>query len=196
MRYIKKLVLFLLAISAGYVLLNGPYFYKQAQFYLDPPASTTAVGQEQQPTPEIREPDRLWIPSLGIQAPIVYTDDNSESSLQLALRSGVVHYPGSALPGEAGNTYLMGHSSDYPIAPGNYKTVFALLPRIKNGETVEITGSDGVLYRYKVQDQFVADPDDTHLLMQDKSRKQLTLQTSYPIGTALKRYIVTALLQE
>jgi len=120
-------------------------------------------------------------------------EEKSEKTYQAALQNGVVHYPGTAKPGEAGNVYIFGHSSDYLWSRGNYKTVFALLPRVEIGALVNLSNEEGEIFTYTITDKFVASPKDTQLLSQDTGGKKiLTLQTSYPIGTALKRYIVIA----
>jgi sortase (surface protein transpeptidase) len=60
-----------------------------------------------------------------------------------------------------------------------------------------VADQNGFLYTYVVTDHFVANKDDVQLLDQGNYQKKLlTLQTSYPIGTALKRYIVRAELKE
>jgi LPXTG-site transpeptidase (sortase) family protein len=194
MRYLKRLMVFLVLFLAIFLALNWGYFSTQIGYYLNPPQ---VVEPPPNPDPEHKvEPNKLWIRSLGVEAPVVYSEADTEAEFQVALRDGVAHFTGTAMPGDFGNVYIMGHSSDFPTAPGNYKTVFALLPKISPGDNIELSGPDGKLYNYKVESEFVADPDDIHLVDQDLSKKQLTLQTSYPIGTALKRYIVVAYLQE
>lgn len=181
-----------------FLALNFNYFWANARFllsnrttsYQDPKALSARQTEHRQ------EPNLLAIESLGIKAPIVYIDKTSETEFQMALKNGVVHYPGTAKPGEAGNVYIFGHSSDFVWTKGNYKSVFALLPKIKIGAAVSVTDQDGTPFVYKVTRSFVASAKDTYLLKQDQTQKILTLQTSYPIGTALKRYIVIAKLEE
>lgn len=184
---IGSVVLFIVAV---YVALNAAYFYKQFKFWLHPPKVETEASQQKQ------QPNQLSIPSLGIIAPIVEAQENSEVSFQEALKNGVVHYPGTAAAGQVGNMYIFGHSSDLALKDGGYKTVFALLPSIQNGAEIRVTDSSGTMFVYEVVDQFVASSTDVQLLEQETGgEKILTLQTSYPIGTALKRYIVKAKLK-
>jgi len=137
------------------------------------------------------EPNTLTIPALQITAPIVYITEATEPVFQKALQSGVVHYPGTAKPGEGGNCYIFGHSSDYIWSRGNFKTVLALLPQIEIGDEVVVSNTSGEQFTYTVTKSFVASPKDVQLLDQgDRTKKILTVQTSYPLGTALKRWIV------
>ncbi len=137
-------------------------------------------------------PNTLTIPSLNIVAPIVYAEKANETSFQKALLSGVGHYPGTADPGQYGNSFIFGHSSDYVWSKGKYKTVFALLPRIKVGDEIKVSDKRGIAYTYVVKSTLIVKPTETKYLKQDTSKKVLTLQTSWPIGTALKRFLVIA----
>jgi len=188
---LKRLTLAILLMAAVFVALNWPYFQRLGAYYLNPPSAEDLEVQLPQAGTRV-EPNRLRIKALGIEAPIVYTEASDEDGFQVSLRTGVVHYPGTALPGQAGNAYLFGHSSDYLTAPGDYKTVFALLPQAQVGDMIEISDPDGRLFVYSVTETAVISPDDFSRLSQDRTRRQLTLQTSYPIGTALKRFIVVA----
>ncbi len=178
-------------IALFYLFMNSSYFVKQISYTFRKPApETTSVQQSM-------EPNRLIIPSLNIETPIVESGENNEKAFQKALESGVVHYPGTAMVGEVGNSYIFGHSSDFAFKGGDYKTVFALLPRIENGAEIVVSNPKGIKFTYKVVNQFVAASTDTHLLDQNTNGKKiLTLQTSYPIGTALKRYIVVGEMVE
>lgn len=201
MNFIKSKIVIGIATALAaailiFIFLNGGYFFKQLKFLFFKPS----VNQEQNAnlqSEEKGEPNQINIPSLGIRAPIVESAESNETSFQEALKTGVVHYPGTAEVGQFGNPYLFAHSSDLAFKDGDYKTVFALLPNIKKGAEVVVSNRDGQMFRYEVTDSFVANSDDVHLLDQrEYKEKIITIQTSYPIGTALKRWIVVAKLKE
>ena len=161
--------------------------------------SQTAPSKAQSGTinQKTRQPETspfvLTIPSLNISVPIVYVYDATEKEFQAGLKDGVVLYQGTALPGRPGNTYIFGHSSDYIWNKGNYKTVLADLSKIKLGEEIWLSDFEGNAYVYIAMESFVAGPKDLHFLSQETGGKKiLTLQTSWPLGTALKRWIVKA----
>jgi sortase A len=191
MAFKKRLLFFAILLLLTFVGLNWQFFYTQVKYYTHPPVPLA----EQKPETKV-EPNLLWIPKLGITAPIIYVEEESENIFQEALQKGVVHYPKTAQVGESGNVYIFGHSSDFATAKGNYKTVFALLPKLEAGSTIEVSDAAGQLFRYKVDHTKVISPNDLSVLEQDQSKKQLTLQTSYPVGTALKRYLVIAYIIE
>ncbi len=196
-----KKVLFYIGIVVvvvllGLLALNAEYFWKQLKFQFGSKPLETAQNQEIEQG-ETGEANEIRIPSLDITAPIQYVSEVNEDVFQRALQDGVVHYPGTAEFGEIGNAYIFGHSSDMAFTAGDFKTVFALLPRIQKGAEIFVSNKEKQVFKYKVFDQFVAESTDVHLLEQNTDGKNiLTVQTSYPIGTALKRYIVKAELVE
>lgn len=173
------LIIFIILVTFG--ALNWPYFE----------ANIRGPIPQTEPKHSL-PPNTLNIPSLGIQVPVTYPVSNKESDIQDALISGVAWYPGTALAGQIGNMYIAGHSSDNPWSKGNYKTVFALLPKLELGQEIQITDSAGRFYTYKIIETKIVSPKDFSVLIQPTDRFLLTLQTSYPLGTALKRYIVVS----
>lgn len=185
-------------IAAGIllaVLLLAFYPYLHARYLsrIDPVESSTSNVNDVTTAPTTGAPDTLKIATLGIEAPVVYVNEKTETVYQQALRNGVVHFPDTALPGQPGNVYIFGHSSDYLWSAGEYKTIFAKLPGIELGTVIEITDASGQLFSYSVIETKVVGPRDLSVLDQyNNERSLLTLQTSYPLGTALQRYIVIA----
>lgn len=184
---------FFAVLLAAFVLLlsNYDFIYKNLRYAVSP---ESFVSQPAVLKPEEKMiPNILKVPSLDIAVPVVYVNENSEKAFQEGLAYGVVHYPRTAMPGQPGNPYIFGHSSDFVWAKGDYKTVFALLPKIKIGAQIIISDPEGNAYRYEVIKVFVAEATDLSVLSQgDYKEKLLTLQTSYPVGTALRRFIVVA----
>ncbi|MFZ2682313.1 MAG: sortase [Patescibacteria group bacterium] len=181
-------------VFAGLILVLA-YPYAKARLSPIQPLPEPEATLEQ--TSEVMAPDTLQIPSLGIEAPIKYTEEESEAAYQLALRDGVVRFPQTPEPGELGNVYIFGHSSDYVWTPGNYKTVFARLPEIALGSQIKVSNAEGQVFTYTVFETKIVSPRDLSVLDQyNYERKILSLQASYPLGTALQRFIVIAELDE
>ncbi|MBI2634574.1 sortase [Candidatus Peregrinibacteria bacterium] len=143
--------------------------------------------------------NRLIIPRINQNIPIVRVSSESllkrdwdglEKEIQGALRDGVVHYPGTSLPGQAGNVVITGHSSYFPWDPGRFKDVFALLHDVVIGDRMIIYHNQNK-YLYEVNDIQVVMPDNIQVLKQSPE-DHLTLITCTPVGTNLKRLVVTA----
>jgi LPXTG-site transpeptidase (sortase) family protein len=193
----KKIIVGVAAILILIFATNFGFFWSNIKFFFVKPQVELSEDLKQ-PVPKQKiEPNLLIIETLGIKVPVVYTEESNEPAWQEALKRGVVHFAGTAKPGEYGNVYIFGHSSDYAWSGGDYKTVFALLPHIQNGSEIIISDWAGNVFKYKVKETKVVNPDDLSVLDQKNYEKKiLTLQTSYPIGTALRRFIVMAEIEE
>jgi sortase A len=151
----------------------------------------TTTRQETQKKPiEIRE-FYLYIPKIGVDAPIIpNVDGNNEDIYNKALESGVAHFQGTGLPGQGSNIFIFGHSSFYPNRPGNYKTVFKKLGNLKIGDEI-IVRYNGQDYIYLVNQKKQVKTSDVQYLAPTPS-EQLSLMTCWPPGTTKYRLIVIA----
>lgn len=196
------MAVFFLAVLLAVFAMNAPYIWARVKFAASTPdqkavLKSISLTEIVDTSKGAWQPNTLAIPSLGVTAPIQYATRKDEQHFQELLKSGVVHYPGTALPGEVGNMFIFGHSSDYAWSSGNYKTVLALLPKLKMGSEIKVVNKDGYIYTYIAKKIQVAAPTEIQWLSQDTGGKRLlTVQTSYPIGTALKRYLVIAELRQ
>ena len=183
-------VIVLLVFNWGFTTAQISYFFHK------PTLLTSQEYVQQNIGSTVPAKNTLTVPSLGIIVPVVYVGAATEEVFQPALEHGVVHFPHSALAGQVGNVYIFGHSSDYVWSKGKYKNIFALLPKTEIGAEILLTDEKGNLFTYLVTKKFVVAANDVSVLSQATGGKRiLTLQTSYPIGTALKRYIVQAELK-
>lgn len=187
-----KILIILAAVVAVFVVLNFGYFWANLEFFMHPPKPVVSqTVAHVVPQPNIA-PNNLIIASLGITAPVQYATATGETAFQAALVNGPTHYPGTANPGAFGNCYIFGHSSDFIWSKGHYKNVFAVLPNIKIGASIIISDQQGKPFTYIVTASHEVAANDLSVLNQDYSKKLLTLQTSYPVGTALARWVVVA----
>lgn len=144
---------------------------------------------------------RIIIPRINQNVPVVGVKNDNliarqwndlEADIQKALRNGVIHYPGTSLPGDNGNVVLTGHSSYYAWDPGRFKDVFALLHDVRQGDRVVVFFNQKK-FIYEVNLIKVVLPKDVDVLGQTPN-EQLTLITCTPIGTNIKRLIIQAKL--
>jgi LPXTG-site transpeptidase (sortase) family protein len=141
----------------------------------------------------LEKPGRLSIPKLNLQVSLIWSKDPADFDADLT--KGVIHYPGTALPGENGIIYVSGHSSDYIWKRNPMHNIFAKLNYLKPGDDIfiEMYGNDGKVYNYRYQVQlthtYKAD-DQTQFI--DTAGSKLNLSTCWPIGTQKDRLVVTA----
>jgi LPXTG-site transpeptidase (sortase) family protein len=134
----------------------------------------------------------LLIPDINLNTKVVKNVNISdENESQSALKLGVVHAQGTALPGESGTTYIYGHSTDYPWNISAYSAYFYPLKYLKEGEEV-IVIYQGKDYLYKIKEKEVVGAQDLEYLISNSGENRLVLQTCWPPGTTWKRLIVIA----
>lgn len=127
------------------------------------------------------------IPKLGIANALVRVGSED-------LNKSIIHWGGSALPGDYGTAVLFGHSTIvWLYDPKNYYTIFSKLPDLVRGDDIYFNVGN-VSYRYKVEEMRVTTPDDLSVLEQKYDDSYATLITCVPQGTYLKRLIVKSRL--
>lgn len=198
-RFIKRILYAVLFVALAFAVINYKSLLKVAEYYFYqkyPKAEVIRVILEETPRKEEEIPKETWllIPKIQVNAPVVEVENSEEKVIQKGLEKGVVHYPGTANPGEVGNYFILGHSSDYIWRAGEYKDVFALLNKLENDDEIKIY-YQGKEYKYKVQDKMIVAPSEVEVLS-PTPESTLSLMTCWPIGTPLKRLVVKARLVE
>lgn len=152
-----------------------------------PAPATTAPSPAARPRPEPPAPGepaaRLEVPGIGIDVYVV------EGVSDADLRKGPGHYPGTPLPGEAGNAAIAGHRTTYG-AP------FGRVDELQPDDEIIVTTAQG-RHRYVVTDppHEIVTPDRVDVL-DDKGDNRLTLTACHPKYSAAERIIVSARLQD
>jgi sortase A len=123
----------------------------------------------------------ISIPKIGLNMVVVEgvsVDD---------LKKGPGHYPGTPLPGEAGNVVISGHRTTY-LHP------FRNIDQLSPGDTIYLTALNGVTYTYLVRSLTTVLPTDI-AVVNNTPDNQLTLTTCTPPFSASHRLILVADLQ-
>ncbi len=127
-------------------------------------------------------PDRLIISKIGVNAPIVVTE-NAEYGLSL----GAWLMPEGARPGSIGNTIITGHRFKY-LPPNNL--TFYLFHKLKKGDLVYIIWK-GEDHYYKIEETKVVDDTDMSVVAPSDD-EILTMFTCTPIYSTKQRLVVIA----
>jgi LPXTG-site transpeptidase (sortase) family protein len=145
--------------------------------------------------PSVFVPSTITVPRIGARAPIVEIESNTEKRQQAGLAHGVIHIYGTPAAGEPGNAFYAGHSSDFIFKLGEYKTVFALLPSLHQGDYF-IISDDHTMRYFRVVETKVVGPRDTSVMERGGEGEAFaTLQTSFPVGTAMERFVAIGKLE-
>lgn len=181
--------------------LNWPLIKSNYDYYFNKKEVDNIVldqkknnGQESDLEKKKSEPivleNKIIIPKINIEAPIVGSVTANEKDILKAMENGVTHYPGTSLPGQIGNVFLMGHSSNYRWAKGDYNHIFSLLNKVQNKDLI-IIYYEGIKYTYEVNEVIVVPPTQTSVLDQTKN-SIVSIMTCDPPGTTWKRRVVKA----
>lgn len=122
----------------------------------------------------------IKIPRIGLEKTVI------EGVKVEDLKKAPGHYPGTPMPGQAGNSGIAGHRTTYG-AP------FQRLDEMEQGDPILVTTLQGQ-FTYVVSEIRIVSPDDT-VVLAPTTDNRLTLTTCHPKFSAKKRLIVIAALQ-
>lgn len=140
--------------------------------------------------------NRVVIPKIGKNIPLVDVENRRvqnvkelEDVFMEELVKGIVRYPGSAKPGEEWNSFIFGHSSNFPWIKWDYNDVFALLDNVVFGDEI-IVYYNQKKYIYTVKEKHVVKPGDVAILKRNEWKKEISLMTCWPVWTSVNRMVV------
>lgn len=166
-------LIFLVVFVLALVVFNGRFIYAQIKY--------NALGIKQLTTSNEQRTvllNRLIIPKLGVDTPIVSPESTDEFIIQKSLEQGVVLYPDSNI--------ILGHSSAFPWYQGNYGSVFSLLNRLEKGDEIIIFSKEKE-YTYQAIEKQIKLPKDLNIENQEDI---FYLVSCWPINTDWKRIVV------
>ncbi|MBI5151494.1 MAG: sortase [Candidatus Pacebacteria bacterium] len=133
----------------------------------------------------------IYIPKVQVDAEIIYNvDPNDQNAYTAALKKGIAHASGTALPDSGGLGYYFAHSTT-PNLVAQYNAVFYLLGKLEKGDDVFVW-HQGKRFMYKVTEKSLTDPSDVSFLQKTYEEETIVLQTCWPPGTTVKRMLVFA----
>lgn len=189
----KHYVPIILGLLVFFALLFIQYnrtFFAFITSYITPVGN--ARGLELVTTDDASGPSRLTIPKINVNVPIIYGCDLDQESQKKCMRDGIMHFAisgANAKPGQNGNFVVSGHSSNDAFSPGDYKFIFAQLPRMVEGDLAYVN-YEGTRFTYVVDRIEIVDPSDVAVLQIGNDQPVMTLITCYPIGSARQRMLI------
>ena len=146
--------------------------------------------------------DRIIIPDLDVNVPLLqssFTNNITQitkEDMDKDLYKGVVQYPTTPLAGQWGNTLVFWHTSYESRKHNPYATVFAKLPKLTNGNIMQVI-QNGKLYEYEMVDRKIVAPSQVNEeYMKYTKGNYLTLLGCYPIGSDKQRIMIIGKLKE
>jgi sortase A len=132
------------------------------------------------PTPGPEQANRIQIPAIGIDAPIVQGDGWEQ------LKKGVGQHIGSSNPGQKGNIVLSAHNDIFG-------EIFRDLDRLRSGDEITIYTNQRA-YTYVVSSSQAVEPTQVEI-MEGTSQPTVTLISCYPYLVDDQRIAITGRLQ-
>ena len=178
----------LLVLILAFVLACAPATTAVAPTTASPSTdpAVTAAAASPSSTPTV-DGMRIRIPRLGIDLPLQEGDvarDVPNGGSQGATPEGAAfHFPGTAVPGTGGNSFIYAHAR---------LGMFLTLWQAMVGDEVQIVTKGGTSLIYKVSEIHSSVPSTDVSWVQPTPDERLTLQTSTGPTPAYPRFIVVA----
>ena len=135
-------------------------------------------------------PARIIIDAVGIDTPISNPASADTATLDGALASGAVRYPGSGNLEDVSNVFLFGHSSHLPVVNNPAYRAFNDIEKLEVGDLIRVQ-SETVEYHYRVETVEEVTAGEAWVRF-DSSERRLTLSTCNNFGSKQDRFVVTA----
>jgi len=157
--------------------------------------SVTNDNSQQKEYPYSSKTNTLEVPSIGISAPIILSQSTDVNVMTKDLDNGVAYYPGSVLPGQTGQTIILGHSAPLNWPKVKYDWVFSDLNNLNNGEQIHVHfGHKKYIYVVK-EKKILEKGQEIAPLYLENNNNVLVLVSCWPPGKNLKRIAVYAELE-
>jgi sortase A len=122
----------------------------------------------------------IEIPRLGLSTNLY------EGIAISTLNKGPGYWPGTAMPGQPGNTVIAGHRT-------SKSKPFRYIDRLVEGDEIVLTTADG-RFVYRVTGHEIVTPDALWILDQNTDAPQVTLFACHPPGSTAYRWVTRATL--
>lgn len=209
----RKIFLFFLTVFfLSFLILNTWQFFdfvsRQAQALAQtqvttplPTTPTAEVSLSSSPPSlprfvAIDKADSLEIPSLNVEAPLIFGRSQDPQELYQDLNKGVVVFPDGSRVGQDGHLVILGHSAPFWWPKIRYEGVFSRLNDLQTGDVV-LVNFENRQYTFRVTQKIFLDRGQALPVAGETGQGQfLYLLTCWPPGRDLRRLAVEAVLEE
>ncbi len=148
------------------------------------------------PTPAVMQaetglkPTRVVVPKVGVDTVVLNPIQKDLASLDKALLSGAVRYPGTAHMNEEGSVVIFGHQSYLPVVNNKAFKAFNDLQQLEGGDVISVYAGN-TEFRYAVRSVELVTTDAGSIALETRGQT-LTLVTCNSLGAKEERYVVKA----
>lgn len=140
------------------------------------------------------EEDSLEIPKIEVSAPLIFTETAEQKEIGKSLNIGVVHFLGSALPGQAGQTIILGHSAPPGWPKIKYDGIFTHLNELVEGDEIYVFFNNRK-YEYLVIRKVFLEKGEEVSKDLTNNKNMLVLISCWPPGKDIRRIAVEAAIK-
>jgi LPXTG-site transpeptidase (sortase) family protein len=138
---------------------------------------------------ELVKENSLEIPKIGITVPLIVAEDSSQKYFDKELDRGVALFPNSVLPGETGQTIILGHSAPPNWPKINYDGVFSQISDLEKGDEITLYFNNKK-YTYSVNGKIFLEKGEEIPNNEISSDNRLLLISCWPPGKNIQRIVV------
>lgn len=135
--------------------------------------------------------DSIEILKLGVKAPLFIGESQDKDVLEKNLLKGAVYFPSSALPGENGQTIILGHSAPANWPKTNYDWIFSNISKLESGDEINIYYKNNK-YSYTVKEKMILEKGQDVPKPLTNYENVLLLVSCWPPGQDSQRIAVRA----
>lgn len=196
---IKSIIIIIATLLIGYVIVNSKALLLKYDYW-DKVTNKNLKWSELHPvtlvqaqtTAQKLDENYLYLPTLGIQAPVVWGAQKED--INNILSTHLAHYASSALPDDAGgNIYITGRTSGPIWSSSELKTVFTLLNKAKIDDVITIIYKNNI-YSYKITEIDYFGNKNIVIAPGEETKSILNLLAKYPVGLNWRTLRIKAIL--
>lgn len=136
----------------------------------------------------------IEIPKIDIKVPLILGKNSDQESMEKELKKGAVLFPDLSMPGQKGQTVILGHSAPLNWPKINYDWVFSNINDLEKGDEISVYFNHRE-YNYIVEEKIIINKGDE--IPQNEltnNNNMLVLVSCWPPGKDYKRIAVQAKL--
>jgi len=175
------------------------FFQKDNQTILSIPIIENQVAENQADLEQFEYSDKedsIEIPKIGVSVPLTFVNALLKTEIYKALNKGVVHYYTSVLPGEIGQTIIIGHSAPLTWPKIRYNWAFSKLSELEEGDEIIIYFNHQKISYSVTRKTFLERGGEVPRDSLTNSENMLVLISCWPPGKDIKRIAVEAALKQ
>jgi len=170
--------------------LAQEYFIKK-----DAMANISQTQETDVLSPSSKKENILEISKIDISVPLIFLDNADSYEIEKALDSGTVHFFDSALPGEQGQTIVLGHSAPLGWPKIRHDWVFTEISSLERGDKISVYFENKELNYFVINKYFLERGEDVPDPLPE-SGSSLILISCWPPGKDIRRIAVEAVKEE